>query len=86
MSLTTRQIHSQVEVTVEDNSKGHVGEELANIFDPAFKVKGRPGLHRKLGPLQFPPDCAGTRRRHRDRQHSRQGDKMRVTLPYSENT
>ena len=38
--LTTRQVHSQVEVTVEDNGKGLSAQELANIFDPAFKVKG----------------------------------------------
>jgi signal transduction histidine kinase len=37
--LATRQSYSQVEVTVEDNGKGLSAEELANIFDPAFKVK-----------------------------------------------
>jgi len=40
VSLTTRQIHSHVEVTVEDQSKGMSAEELANIFDPAFKTRG----------------------------------------------
>jgi signal transduction histidine kinase/pSer/pThr/pTyr-binding forkhead associated (FHA) protein len=38
--LATRQSHTQVEVTVEDNGKGLSAEELANIFDPAFEVKG----------------------------------------------
>ena len=40
VSLTTRQIHSHVEVTVEDQSKAMSAEELANIFDPAFKTRG----------------------------------------------
>ncbi len=38
--VSTSQIDSQVEILVEDNGKGMSAEELAGIFDPAFKVKG----------------------------------------------
>jgi signal transduction histidine kinase len=37
--LTTHQLESQVEITIEDDGHGLPAEELANIFDPAFKVK-----------------------------------------------
>jgi signal transduction histidine kinase len=37
--LATRRIESQVEISIEDDGKGMLAEELANIFDPAFKVK-----------------------------------------------
>jgi signal transduction histidine kinase len=37
--LTTRRRGSQVEVCIEDDGKGMPPEELANIFDPAFKIK-----------------------------------------------
>jgi signal transduction histidine kinase len=37
--LSTHQIESQVEITIEDDGRGLPAEELANIFDPAFKVK-----------------------------------------------
>jgi signal transduction histidine kinase len=37
--IATRRIESQVEVSIEDDGKGMPAEELANIFDPAFKVK-----------------------------------------------
>lgn len=37
--LKTRQTDSQVEVAIEDDGKGMPAEELANIFDPTFKVK-----------------------------------------------
>ena len=38
--VSTSQIDSQVEILIEDNGKGMSAEELAGIFDPAFKVKG----------------------------------------------
>jgi signal transduction histidine kinase len=40
VSVSTSQIDSQVEVLVEDTGRGISAEELAGIFDPAFKVKG----------------------------------------------
>jgi signal transduction histidine kinase len=39
VSLVTRQTHLQVEVIVQDDGKGMSAEELATIFDPAFKVR-----------------------------------------------
>jgi signal transduction histidine kinase len=39
VSLVTRQTHLEVEVIVQDDGKGMSAEELATIFDPAFKVR-----------------------------------------------
>jgi signal transduction histidine kinase len=39
VSIGTRRINSQLEVIVQDDGKGMSAEELATIFDPAFKVK-----------------------------------------------
>ena len=86
VSLTTRQIHSQAEVTVEDNSRGMSAEELANIFDPVFKVKGGRVSTGNWGLFSS---------RQIVREHGGdveidstpgKGTRLRVTLPYSENT
>lgn len=39
VQLSTRRIHAQVQVTIQDTGKGLTGEELTHIFDPAFKVR-----------------------------------------------
>ena len=86
VSLTTRPIHSLVEVIVEDSSKGMSAEELANIFDPAFKVKGGRVSTGNWGLFSS---------RQIVREHGGdieidstpgKGTRLRVTLPYSENT
>lgn len=37
--LATSEVHPQLEIVVQDDGKGISAEELAGIFDPAFKVK-----------------------------------------------
>jgi two-component system, NtrC family, sensor kinase len=37
--LATRQNDSQVQVIVQDDGKGMSSEEVAGLFDPAFKIK-----------------------------------------------
>lgn len=37
--LATRQSDSQVQVIIQDNGKGICDEEVARIFDPAFRIK-----------------------------------------------
>ena len=41
VEVTTHQRDSQVEVTIRDDGKGLSEEEVAQIFDPAFRVKER---------------------------------------------
>jgi two-component system NtrC family sensor kinase len=82
--LTTRQIHSQVEVTVEDNGKGMSAQELANIFDPAFKVKGdrvSTGNWGLFSSRQIVREHGGD---IEIQSTLGQGTKVLVTLPYSE--
>ena len=83
--VTTRQIHSQVEVTIDDDSKGMSPEELANILDPTFKVKGGRVSTGNWGLFSS---------RQIVREHGGDieiestpgaGTRVRVTLPYSEN-
>jgi signal transduction histidine kinase len=38
--ITTREIDSQLELQIHDNGRGLRPEELANIFDPGFKIAG----------------------------------------------
>ena len=38
--ISSRQVDSQVEVTVRDNGKGLSREQLAGVFDPGFYVEG----------------------------------------------
>jgi signal transduction histidine kinase len=81
--LTTRQIHSQVEVTVEDNGKGMSAQELANIFDPAFKVKGdrvSTGNWGLFSSRQIVREHGGD---IEIQSTPGQGTKVLVTLPYS---
>ena len=86
MSLTTRQVRSLAEVTVEDSSRGMSPEELANIFDPAFKVKegrvstGNWGL---FSSRQIVREHGGDIEIDST---PGKGTRLRVTLPYSENT
>jgi signal transduction histidine kinase/pSer/pThr/pTyr-binding forkhead associated (FHA) protein len=82
--LTTRQVHSQVEVTVEDNGKGLSAQELANIFDPAFKVKGgriSTGNWGLFSSRQIVREHGGD---IEIQSTPGKGTKVRVTLPYSE--
>jgi len=82
--LTTRQIHSQVEVTVEDNGKGLSAQELANIFDPAFKVKGgriSTGNWGLFSSRQIVREHGGD---IEIQSTPGKGTNVRVTLPYSE--
>jgi signal transduction histidine kinase/pSer/pThr/pTyr-binding forkhead associated (FHA) protein len=81
--LTSRQIHSQVEVTVEDNGKGMSAQELANIFDPAFKVKGdrvSTGNWGLFSSRQIVREHGGD---IEIQSTPGQGTKVLVTLPYS---
>ena len=41
VSVTTQQRNAQVEITIQDNGRGLSEEEVAQIFDPAFRVKDR---------------------------------------------
>lgn len=40
VSICSRQVDSQVEVTVRDNGRGLSREQLADVFDPGFYVEG----------------------------------------------
>jgi signal transduction histidine kinase len=81
VSLATRQINSQLEVIVQDDGKGMSAEELATIFDPAFKVKsGRvsTGNWSLFSSRQIIREHGG----EIEIQSSRgQGTRVRVTLP-----
>jgi signal transduction histidine kinase len=40
LSLCTERSGDRVEVLLQDNGRGMSAEELAQVFDPAFKIRG----------------------------------------------